>query len=318
MRALITGAAGQDGTLLSEELLALNWDLVGTKLASEVLSEDYPLYGSQVEILDITDFDSVKRVVASAKPEVIFHLAGISSVGFSIENPELTKSVNVGGVENFLKVLSDAQFSNIHFINAATVEIYDAAKGVITESSSLEPQSPYAQSKSEGYLLCRAARQTGLPTTNAILSNHESYLRPVEFVTGKIANGVARISLGLDTRIELGNIDVAKDWCSARDIVAGLVSIASKQFVGDVILASGESTNLTEIIREAFSYVGIENWHDYITFKESLIRKDERREIRIDPSLAKRELDWSTTTPLRDWVGEMVQHHLDSLGESVH
>ena len=318
MRALITGAAGQDGTLLSEELLALNWDLVGTKLASEVLSEDYPLYGSQVEILDITDFDSVKRVVASAKPEVIFHLAGISSVGFSIENPELTKSVNVGGVENFLKVLSDAQFSNIHFINAATVEIYDAAKGVITESSSLEPQSPYAQSKSEGYLLCRAARQTGLPTTNAILSNHESYLRPVEFVTGKIANGVARISLGLDTRIELGNIDVAKDWCSARDIVAGLVSIASKQFVGDVILASGESTNITEIIREAFSYVGIENWHDYITFKESLIRKDERREIRIDPSLAKRELDWSTTTPLRDWVGEMVQHHLDSLGESVH
>lgn len=318
MRALITGAAGQDGTLLSEELLALNWDLVGTKLASEVLSEDHPLYGSQVEILDITDFDSVKRVVASAKPEVIFHLAGISSVGFSIENPALTKSVNVGGVENFLKVLSDAQFSNTHFINAATVEIYDAAKGVITESSSLGPQSPYAQSKSEGYLLCRAARQTGLPTTNAILSNHESYLRPVEFVTGKIANGVARISLGLDARIELGNIDVAKDWCSARDIVAGLVSIASKQFVGDVILASGESTNLTEIIREAFSYVGIENWHDYITFKESLIRKDERREIRIDPSLAKRELDWSTTTPLRDWVGEMVQHHIDSLGESVH
>ena len=315
MRALITGVAGQDGTLLSEKLLELNWDVVGTKLRSEVLPKNHPLSNGPVENLDITNFHAVAKIIESARPDVIFHLAGISSVGFSIKNPELTKSVNVGGVDNFLIALSEANFRNTHFIHAASTEIFDSSPGVVNENSPLGPQSPYAESKAEAYRLCQDARNRGLPATNAILSNHESYLRPVDFVTGKIANGVARISLDFADHIELGNIDVEKDWSSADDVVQGLIAIASKRFVGDVILASGKSTNLMDIIREAFTYVGISNWQDYISTEQSLIRANESREIRIDPSLAHRELGWKTSTPLSTWVGEMVEFHIQ---ESKH
>ena len=310
MRALITGVAGQDGTLLSKKLINLGWEVIGTKLKTEVLHQDNPLTDVQVVDLDVTDFKSVQNIIASFKPEVIFHLAGISSVGFSIKNPELTKSVNVGGVANFLNVLATDNFRNTHFIHAASTEIFDASSGVVNENSPLGPQSPYAESKAEAYRLCQDARNHGLHATNAILSNHESYLRPVDFVTGKIANGVARISLGLDGVIQLGNIDVQKDWSSADDVVQGLIEIASKQFLGDVILASGTSTNLKDIIREAFAYVGISNWQDYISTDQSLIRANESREIRIDPSLAHRELGWKTSTPLSTWVGEMVELHI--------
>ena len=316
MRALITGVAGQDGTLLSKQLLQLGWEITGTKLATEALHQDNPLGMSSVTDLDVTDFGSVKSIVSTLKPEVIFHLAGISSVGFSINNPELTKSVNVGGVTNFLNVLATDDFRKIHFIHAASTEIFDASSGIVSESSPVGPQSPYAESKAEAYQLCIKARNNGLPVTNAILSNHESYLRPVDFVTGKIANGVAKISLGLTDHIELGNIDVEKDWSSANDVVQGLISIALQRFVGDVILASGKSTNLMDIIREAFAYVEISNWQDHITTDQSLIRANENKEIRIDPSHARRELGWEAITPVSEWVGQMVQYQIDSIKKS--
>ena len=316
MRALITGVAGQDGTLLSKKLFELGWEITGTKLESEILHQDNPLEMSSVTDLDVTDFGSVKRIVSAIKPEVIFHLAGISSVGFSIKNPELTKSVNVGGVANFLNVLATDDFRDTHFIHAASTEIFDASSGVVNENSPLGPQSPYAESKAEAYQLCIKARNNSLPVTNAILSNHESYLRPVDFVTGKIANGVAKISLGLADHIKLGNIDVEKDWSSADDVVQGLIEIASNRFVGDVILASGKSTNLADIIREALAYVGISNWQDYITTDQSLIRANESKEIRIDPSLARSVLGWEAITPVSEWVGQMVEFHIRELNES--
>ena len=316
MRALITGGAGQDGTLLSKKLLELGWKITSTKLETEVLHKDNPLTQSQVINIDVTDFESVKSVVRAIKPEVIFHLAGISSVGFSFKNPEQTKSVNVGGVANFLNVLATDDFRTTHFIHAASTEIFDASSGIVTEISPLGPQSPYAESKAEAFGLCQAARKEGLPVTNAILSNHESYLRPVDFVTGKVANGVAQISLGLADHIELGNIDVEKDWSSANDVVQGLIEIASKRFVGDVILASGNSTNLKDIIREAFAYIGISNWQDHITTDQSLIRANESKEIRIDPSLARRELGWEAITPISEWVGQMVEFHIREIKES--
>ena len=308
MRALVTGAAGQDGYLLSESLLKRGWDVTGSKLKHEILVSGHPLTSGQVVDLDVSDSASVANLIGQLKPDAIYHLAGITSVGFSIKEPELTKAVNVGGTRNVLESMLKHGLTDTLVVHAASTEIFSDQGGVISETSDLRPRSPYGESKAEAFELCRAYRDRGVKATNAILANHESFLRPVDFVTGKIANGVARISLGLASDLTLGNTDVAKDWSAAIDIVEGLVLIGEQGFVGDVILASGVSTHLQDIIREAFAYVGIANWQDYIKSDGALVRAGESKSIQIDPSLAFSELGWKASTPTSKWVGDMVSH----------
>jgi GDPmannose 4,6-dehydratase len=313
MHALITGVAGQDGYLLSAALLKRGWSVTGSKLSNDALVSGHPLDAKQVVDLDVSDKFSVEEVIGQLKPDVIYHLAGITSVGFSMKEPELTKAVNVGGTKNILDSVLNHELMNTLVVHAASTEIFSDQGGVISESSDLRPRSPYGESKAEAFELCQASRFRGIKVTNAILANHESFLRPVDFVTGKIANGVARISLGLETKLTLGNTDVVKDWSSANDIVQGLVLIGEQEFVGDVILASGDSTHLQDIIAQAFAYVGILNWQEYVKSDEALVRAGERKSIQIDPAKALSELGWKSKTPMSQWVGEMVQYHLDQL-----
>lgn len=317
MRALVTGVAGQDGYLLSESLLKRGWGVTGSKLSHEVLVTGHPLNSEQVVDLDVSDAVSVENLIGQLKPDVIYHLAGITSVGFSIKEPELTKSVNVGGTRNILESVLMHGLKNSLVVHAASTEIFSDLGGVISETSDLGPRSPYGESKAEAFELCHAYRTPGVKATNAILANHESFLRPVQFVTGKIANGVARISLGLESDLTLGNTDVAKDWSAATDIVEGLVLIGEQSFVGDVILASGVSTHLQDIIKEAFAYVGILNWQDYVKSDVALVRVGESKSIQIDPSKALTELGWKASTPTSKWVGEMVKHHLNNLSNQA-
>jgi len=316
MRALVTGAAGQDGYLLSEALLKRGWDVTGSKLKHETLVSGHPLTSGKVVDLDVSDAVSVENLIGQVEPDVIYHLAGITSVGFSIKEPALTKSVNVGGTRNVLESVLTHGLTDTLVVHAASTEIFTDQVGVISETSDLGPRSPYGESKAEAFELCRAYRDRGVKVTNAILANHESFLRPVDFVTGKIANVVARISLGLDLDLTLGNTDVAKDWSAAADIVDGLILIGEQGFVGDVILASGVSTHLQDIIKGAFAYVGISNWQDYVKSDAALVRAGESKSIQIDPSRAFAELGWKAFTPTSQWVGEMVQHHLDQLSSS--
>ena len=310
MRALITGVAGQDGTLLSTALVKKGWEVFGTHLPNEVISSEHALLGGNLTILDVTDAEQVSAVIQDVNPDVVFHLAGITSVSASIQNPELTFAVNVGGTQNLISAIATHSPETL-FIHAASTEIYDASSGVISETSSLAPRSPYAESKAAAYQLVIDCRAKGLRATNAVLSNHESQLRSTDFVTGKIANGVARIRLGLQDTLPLGNIDVEKDWSSAHDVVDGLITIAEQSFVGDMILASGRSTSLIEIIEKAFAHVGVENWQDYVVTDSSLVRTGESKSIRVDPSYASKELNWTASTTTQEWVGQMVQHHLD-------
>jgi GDPmannose 4,6-dehydratase len=310
MRALITGVAGQDGTLLSAALVKKGWEVFGTHLPNEVISSEHALLGGNLTILDVTDAEQVSAVIQDVNPDVVFHLAGMTSVSASVQNPELTFAVNVGGTQNLISAIAKHSPESL-FIHAASTEIYDASSGVISETSSLAPRSPYAESKAAAYQFVIDSRAKGLRATNAVLSNHESYLRSTDFVTGKIANGVARIKLGLQDSLPLGNIDVEKDWSSAHDVVDGLIAIAEQSFVGDVILASGRSTSLMELIEKAFAYVDIGNWQDYVVTDSNLVRSGETKSIRVDPSYADKELNWTAATTTQEWVGQMVQHHLD-------
>lgn len=312
MRAFITGVAGQDGTLLSEASLAKGWEVFGGKLESETLPGAHPLAFEQVKNVDITDYESVNATLSAVKPDVVFHLAGISSVGFSIENPDLTMKTNVGGTENVLRAVENLD-SDTHLINAASTEIYAESDLPITEESRLGPRNPYAESKAKTVELVQAARQRGLKASNAILSNHESPLRGVEFVTGKIANSVARIYCGLDTKLILGNIDVEKNWSAAKDIVEGIIKIAETNFVGDVILANQSSTKLTELIAVAFESVNISDWENYVESDSQHKRIGDVKSVQIDPGRAFTELDWRATTPVSEWMGEMVMYHVEQL-----
>jgi GDPmannose 4,6-dehydratase len=313
MRALVTGVAGQDGYLLSAELKTRGWEVTGSKLSSETLLTSHPLSSSELIDLDVCDEESVHEAIGAIKPDVIFHLAGISSVDFSIREPELTNAVNVGGTRNILESVLQYGLLNTHIIHAASTEIYTNQETIVSESSLVGPRSPYGESKAMAFSICCDYRNRGLKTTNAILANHESFLRSVDFVTGKIANGVARISLGLQDQITLGNIDVAKDWSAATDIVEGLILISDKQFVGDVILASGQPTRLEDLIKAAFSHVGIVNWKDYVKSDVALVRVGESKLIRIDASKAQTELGWTASTPMAQWMGEMVQYQIEQL-----
>lgn len=317
MRALITGVAGQDGTLLSELLLSEGWEVYGTRMPGEQLPESHALDLAQVLDLEITDFDEVLKVIDSIKPDVVFHLAGISSVAFSIQNPELTNQVNVGGTKNLIEAISQSSDLDVHLIHAASTEIFAESEAPLTESSSLGPRSPYAESKAQAVGLIQQARESGIRATNAILANHESYLRTTDFVTGKIAHEVARISLGIVDHIQLGNLDVEKNWSSARDIVAGMLALAEKRYVGDIILANSESTKLTTLLEAAFSCIGLSDWHSYVRTDEELVRSKEARVIRIDPGLAKRELNWQASTPLETWINEMVQFHTQQISNQI-
>lgn len=312
MRAFITGVAGQDGTLLSEALLAKGWDVIGSKLESETLPGAHPLDSEQVKNVDITDYASVIAALSEVKPDVVFHLAGISSVGFSIENPDLTMKTNVGGTENVLRAVEHLN-SDAHLINAASTEIYAESDLPINEESKIGPRNPYAESKSKTVELIQAGQRRGLKASNAILSNHESPLRGVEFVTGKIANGVARIHCGFDTKLILGNIDVEKNWSAAKDIVEGIITIAETNFVGDVILANQSSTKLTELIALAFESVNISDWESYVESDSQHKRVGDVKSVQIDPSRAFTELDWRATTPVSEWMGEMVLYHVEQL-----
>jgi GDPmannose 4,6-dehydratase len=285
-------------------------------LPNETLRSDHPLDSGQVVEVDVTDAVAVLEVIRETKPDVIFHFAGITSVGFSIHNPELTHAVNVGGTRNILDAVKESGLTDTLVIHAASTEIFDKSSGVICETSPFDAQSPYAESKAKAFQMCAEYRASGMKVTNAILSNHESYLRPIDFVTGKIALGVARISAGLESKIALGNIDAEKDWSAASDIVQGLFQIADQRFVGDVILASGTSTNLQDFIREAFAHVGISDWQGCIETDEALVRTGEAKQIQIDPAKAKEVLGWRATTPMSVWVGEMVNYHLQEINKS--
>ena len=314
MRAFITGVAGQDGTLLSETLLANGWEVFGSKLDFEVLSDGHPLALDQVLEVDITDYDCVSAALTSTNPDVVFHLAGISSVGFSIANPEITMKTNVGGTENVVRAVEKLN-SRIHLINAASTEIYAESDNPIIETSQIGPRNPYAESKAKAVEVIQSSRQRGYRATNAILANHESHMRSVDFVTGKIADGVARIHLGLEAKLVLGNIYVEKNWSAAKDIVDGLVIIAESGFVGDVILANDQSTKLTDIIAVAFDSIGISDWESYVDTDSDLQRSSDVKSVQIDPSLALSELGWRTNTPVSDWMSEMVTYHTEKLAQ---
>ena len=269
--------------------------------------------GIEVVECDLRNQDELVRLVRDFEPHEIFNFGGISSIVESIEQPELTREVNVGSVEALLAGMREVRAVS----SSVSPRLVTAASGTIFEGVDRSPQneetepapnSPYAKSKSEVISMLREARKTeGLFVTSAILYNHESPLRGEGFVTRKISMAVARIAAGLQSVLELGDIEVARDWGWAPDYVRGMQLMVAADRPHDFILATGISHRLSFFIDRAFAAVGISDWPELVVSTEMNQRKSDTNLLVGDSRKAYVELGWRHTVDFDSMAAVMVK-----------
>ena len=314
MRALITGAAGQDGTILATMLGREAVEVVGLVKPGTDTTE-FERYAPDAEIVecDLVDDATLRQLVIDAQPNRIFNFGGISSIMESVRNPELTEQVNVTAVEaivDAMRVIRAKSGVSPHLVAAASGTIFEGVdRAPQNESMEPEPRSPYAQSKAKVISLLRSLRHDeGLFTTSAILYNHESPLRGTGFVTRKITMAAARIAAGLQDRLELGDIEVARDWGWAPDYVRGMRLMLESDEPRDYVLATGISHRLSFFIARAFEAAGLPEWREYVTSTSDNTRPIDTNLLVGDSRAAYRELGWRHTVDFDSIARKMVEH----------
>lgn len=317
-KALITGVAGQDGTILSQILIGEGYQVTG--LIKPGTGADTLLrYAPEVKILEVelSDQDHMEKTVVDTIPDEIYNFGGISSIVESVNNPELTHEVNVGSVQAILRGMETLQRNSYSpkLVAAASGTIFEGVdKAPQTEESIPEPKSPYAQSKAEVIRLLKSARdEQGLFATAAILYNHESPLRGEAFVTRKITMAVAKISQGQQDILELGDIEVARDWGWAPDYVRCMRLMLGAPAPSNFILATGISHRLSFFVQRAFEAVGITNWQDYVVSTSENLRKVDTNLLVGDSRKAYIELGWRHTVDFDRIAAKMVHYDLELL-----
>jgi GDPmannose 4,6-dehydratase len=314
MRVLITGVAGQDGTILAHLLDREEAEVVGLVKPGHDSGDLERLnrYAPSLEIVecDLADEQALRDIVVESKPDQIFNFGGISSVVESINNPDLTHQINVGSVEAILSSMRalKSQGINSRLVAATSGTIFEGVdRSPQTEETEISPNSPYAQSKAEVIRMLRSARsKEGLFTTSAILYNHESPLRGEGFVTRKISMAVAKIAAGQQDILELGNIEVARDWGWAPDYVNAMRLMLTHDVPKDFVLATGISHRLSYFVQKAFSAVGIKDWQERVVSTEVNQRKIDTNLLVGDSRSAYIELGWRHTVDFDSMAVAMV------------
>jgi len=310
MRSLIVGCAGQDGFLLSKLLVENGEQVWGTKKPSTRLPINHPLKTLN-KIFDIDSTNSIDliEIIQQFDIEKIYYLSGITSITRSFENPEKTFLVNFFSYEKLLKQLVKIGFVG-QVIYASSTEIYSKKLNLLEENSIRVPSNPYGDSKLKAVQLDPKDFGAKFTVSNAIMSNHESFLRSEDFVTGKLAKGLALIHKEQINKLKFGNIDVKKDWAAASEVVEALYLIAKGNHSGDFLLASGKLSSLLDIIKFGFNYINIINWESFIEVDENLKRKNDRITQQINISKAKKTLNWHPHLTYQDWLPEMIEYNL--------
>ena len=316
-RAFITGVTGQDGSYLAELLLKKGYEVYGLvrRLSSPNMS-NLEAVRDRVHILDgdLTDQSSLNHAVKTAEPDEVYNLAAQSFVATSFAQPVLTGEVTGLGALRLLDAVRTHSQST-RFYQASSSEMF----GQITEEPQNEntpfhPRSPYGVAKVYAYWACVNFREAySLPVSNGILFNHESPRRGPEFVTRKISDGVARISLGLAESITLGNLAARRDWGFAPDYVDLMWRTLQQSEPGDFVGATGESHTVQEFLEEAFRVAGVADWQARVKVDPKFNRPSEVYSLRGDASKAKRVLGWEPTVRFKELVRRMVEADLARL-----
>jgi len=300
MKAFITGVTGQDGHYLTEFLKNKGYDVYGLVRRS---SQPRSIPDCEIVIGDVTD-TSVVDDVRAIKPDEIYNLAAMSHVADSFKIPEYTFNVNAMGTLNMLEAALNV---DAKFYQASTSELFGTEPPPQDEGTRFHPRSPYGVAKLAAFFMTVNYREAyGLRAYNGILFNHESPLRGKDFVTQKIAEGVARIHLGLDDHITLGNLEACRDWGHAKDYVRGMWHIMNDNRVepSDYVLATGQLAAVKDFCAFAFEHVGLK-WQDYVRTDKKFLRPAEVPSLCGNPSKIER-LGWRREYNLRDIIEEMV------------
>ena len=338
--AFITGITGQDGAYLAELLLKKDYTVHGLKRRSSSFNTgriDHLYQDQHVNernfILhhgDLTDSTNLIRIIQEIQPDEIYNLAAQSHVQVSFETPEYTANADGLGTLRILEAIRLLNMSNkTKFYQASTSELYGMVQEVPqNEKTSFYPRSPYAVAKLYGYWITINYREAyNLYACNGILFNHESPVRGETFVTRKITRAVARISMGTQERVYLGNLDAKRDWGHASDFVEGMWRMLQQEEPEDFVLATGVTTSIREFTERAFAEVGItlewsgngvdETGRDaksgniLVSIDPTYFRPTEVDLLIGDASKARDKLGWQTTCNLQQMIEEMIKADLE-------
>jgi len=318
-RALITGITGQDGLYLAELLVVKGYEVFGL-----IRGQDNPKYdlvrdtipGITLIKSDVTDLAGLVRAMEVARPDEVYNLAAISFVPYSWENPSLTADVTGKGVLNMLeavKMWAGKDIERVRFYQASSSEMFGRVQEIPqTEKTLLWPRSPYGVAKVFGHHMTINYRESyGLHASSGILFNHESPRRGPEFVTRKVTRAVARISLGLQDSLTLGNLDAQRDWGFAGDFVEAMWLMLQQDEPEDFVIATGVAHSVRDLLDIAFSQVGIEDWGPYVRQDHRFIRPAEVDHLIGSPAKAAEKLGWSPTMKFDELVSTMVASDVD-------
>jgi GDPmannose 4,6-dehydratase len=344
--ALITGVTGQDGAYLAEFLLARDYIVHGVKRRSSSFNTgrvDHlyadPHFGSphfRLHFGDMTDSTNLLRLLQQTRPDEIYNLAAQSHVAVSFESPEYTANADGVGVLRLLEAIRILGMEKtVRFYQASTSEMY----GLVQETPQREttpfyPRSPYGVAKLYGYWITVNYREAyGLHASNGILFNHEGPTRGETFVTRKITRAVARIALGLEDCVYLGNLDAKRDWGHARDYIEGMWLIVQAETPGDYVLATGECRSVREFVEVAFGEIGRAiSWRGEGVDEMGIDEASGQVVVRVDPryfrptevdllvgdaSKARSRLGWAPRRTFAELVREMVETDVAVAKKSV-
>ena len=310
--AFITGITGQDGSYLADLLLSKGYKVVGLKRRTSIISTDrvdhlFKNINFSLEYGNLNDSGCLHRLLLKHKPDEIYNLAAQSHVRVSFETPEETTDFVAMGTLRLLEAMRNA-CPEARFYQASSSEMFgDNPENPQNEETRLMPASPYACAKVYSHNICRNYRESyGLHISSGILFNHESPRRGETFVTRKITIAAARIKLGLQDKLFLGNLEAKRDWGFAGDYVEAMWLMLQQDTPDDYVVATGETHTVREFLQEVFDYANL-NVEDYVEIDERLYRPHEVPLLLGDPSKAKQKIGWTPKIKFKELAKMMYE-----------
>ena len=315
--ALITGINGMDGSYLAELLLEKGYKVFGMERRSSSKNRiNTGHLENKITFLngDLTDQNSLMRCLKESNPTEVYNLAAQSFVGESWNTPEQTGDVTGLGALRMLEAIREYG-KEIKFYQASTSEMFGRmVENPASENTPFYPRSPYGVAKLYGHWITKNYRESyDMFNVSGILFNHESERRGIEFVTRKITDGVARIHLGLEDYISLGNLDSKRDWGYSPDYVESMWLMLQQDKPDDYVIATGVDHTIGQFLDVAFQHIGVTDWSKYVKQNPKYMRPAEVDVLRGDSTKARTELGWSPKTSFEEMVSRMVENDIQLL-----